>query len=81
MTRTLALALAPQVRVLSVSPGVVSTDFVPGRTHDWIVKGGAATPLGKVTEPGDVAEVIFAAAVHLRHSNGTRLVVDTGRSL
>ena len=81
MTHTLALALAPQIRVLSVSPGVVATDFVPGRTRDWIEKAGAATPLGKVTEPEDVAEAIFAAAVHLRHSTGTRLVVDAGRSL
>jgi 3-oxoacyl-[acyl-carrier protein] reductase len=81
MTHTLALALAPQVRVLSISPGVVDTGFVPGRTKEQIAKAGAATPLGKVTAPEDVAEAIFAAAVHLRHSTGTRIVVDAGRSL
>jgi len=30
----LARALAPEIRVLSVSPGVVDTDFVPGRDHE-----------------------------------------------
>lgn len=81
MTHTLALALAPEVRVLSISPGVVDTGFVPGRTKEQIAKAGAATPLGRVTAPEDVAEAIFAAAVHLRHSTGTRIVVDAGRSL
>lgn len=81
MTHTLALALAPAIRVLSVSPGVVDTGFVPGRTREQIAKAGAATPLGKVTGPGDVASAILAAAVHLRHSTGTRIVVDAGRSL
>jgi 3-oxoacyl-[acyl-carrier protein] reductase len=80
MTHTLALAPAPQARVLSISPGVVDTDFVPGRTRKQIAKAGAATPPGKVTAPEDVAEAIIAAAVHLRHSTGTRIVVDAGRS-
>ncbi len=81
MTHTLALALAPEIRVLSISPGVVDTGFVPGRTRDQIAKAGAATPLGKVTTAEDVAEAIYAAAIHLRHSTGTRIVVDAGRGL
>lgn len=81
MTHTLALALAPEVRVLSVSPGVVDTGFVPGRTKEQIAKAGAATPLKQVTTPEIVAEAILAAALHLRHSTGTRIVVDAGRSL
>lgn len=81
MSHTLGLALAPEIRVLSISPGVVDTGFVPGRSKEQIAKAGAATPLGKVTQPEDVAEAIFAAAVHLRHSTGTRIIVDAGRSL
>ena len=42
MTHTLSLALAPEIRVLSVSPGVVATGFVPGRTEEQIAKAGAA---------------------------------------
>jgi 3-oxoacyl-[acyl-carrier protein] reductase len=81
MTHTLSLALAPEVRVLSVSPGVVDTTFVPGRTREFVEKAGAATPLKQVTSPEDVAETIFAAVAHLKQSTGTRLVVDSGRSL
>lgn len=81
MTHTLALALAPEVRVLSVSPGVVDTSFVPGRTRAFVEKAAAATPLRRVTAPADVAEAVFAAAVHLRHSTGVRIPVDAGRSL
>jgi 3-oxoacyl-[acyl-carrier protein] reductase len=81
MTHTLSLALAPEIRVLSVSPGVVDTTFVPGRTRDFVEKAAAATPLRKVTSPADVAETVFAAVAHLKQSTGTRLVVDAGRSL
>lgn len=81
MTHTLSLALAPQIRVLSVSPGVVDTSFVPGRTRDFVEKAAAATPLQKITSPDDVAETIYAAVAHLKQSTGTRLVVDSGRSL
>lgn len=81
MTHTLALALAPQIRVLSISPGVVDTGFVPGRTKEQIAKMSAAAPLGAIVTARDVAEAIYAAAVHLPRSTGIRLVVDSGRSL
>jgi 3-oxoacyl-[acyl-carrier protein] reductase len=81
MTHTLSLALAPEIRVLSVSPGVVDTTFVPGRTRVFVEKAAAATPLQKITAPADVAETIYAAVAHMKQSTGTRLVVDSGRSL
>jgi 3-oxoacyl-[acyl-carrier protein] reductase len=81
MTHTLAKALAPEVRVLSISPGVVDTGFVPGRTREDIERMSAATPLGRVVGPEDVAEAIFASAVHLRRTTGVRIPVDGGRSL
>ena len=43
MTKSLARALAPEVRVLAVSPGVVDTDFVPGRGADFNEKVAAST--------------------------------------
>ncbi len=81
MTHTLALALGPEIRVLSVSPGMVATGFVPGRTPEQIEKAGAATPLKKVTEADDVAQAIFASVAYLTHSTGTRIIVDAGRGL
>ena len=81
MTHTLALALAPDVRVLSVSPGMVATGFVPGRTAEEIAKAGEATPLGVVAQPDHVAETIYAAIAHMPLSTGIRIPVDAGRAL
>ncbi|MEM1377160.1 MAG: SDR family oxidoreductase [Pseudomonadota bacterium] len=81
MTHTLALALAPEIRILSVSPGMVATGFVPGRTEQQIAKAGAATPLQKVAMPEHVAQTIMAAVTSMPLSTGVRIPVDAGRAL
>lgn len=81
MTKSLGRALAPEVRVLGVAPGVVDTNFVPGRDADFNAKTAAATPLRRVATPTDVAEAVLACATSLRFSTGTTVVVDGGRSL
>jgi 3-oxoacyl-[acyl-carrier protein] reductase len=81
MTKSLARALAPQVRVLGVAPGVVDTGFVPGRGADFNAKTSATTPLKRVATAHDLAEAILCCATHLTFSTGTTIVVDGGRSL
>jgi len=81
MGKSLARALAPDVRVLTVSPGVVDSGFVPGRGADFNAKAGAATPLKRVGTPDDVAAAIEACATSLRFATGQVLVVDGGRAL
>jgi 3-oxoacyl-[acyl-carrier protein] reductase len=81
MTHTLGLALAPEIRVLSVSPGMVATGFVPGRTAEQIAKAGDATPLQQVAQPEHVADTIYAAVAHMPLSTGIRIPVDAGRAL
>lgn len=81
MTHTLALALAPEIRVLSVSPGMVATGFVPGRTEAEIAKAGAATPLGLVAQSEHVADTIYGAIAYMPLSTGIRIAVDAGRAL
>lgn len=81
MTASLARVLGPEIRVLSVSPGAVATDFVAGRGRDQLEKMAAATPLKRVTEPEDVARAIMAAVTLLTASTGTTIVVDGGRHL
>jgi len=81
MTKSLARSLAPEVRVLGVSPGVVDTGFVPGRGADFNAKTAATTPLKRVATADDVAAAILSCATHLTFSTGTTLVVDGGRSL
>jgi len=77
----LARVLAPQVRVLSVSPGVVDSGFVPGRGADFNDKTAATTPLGRIGTPEDIAAAVEACATSLRFATGTRIVVDGGRHL
>lgn len=81
MTHSLGIALGPEIRVMSVSPGVVDTGFVPGRTREFTEKAAAATPLQQITHGADVARAVMACATHLTLSTGTRIVVDAGRSL
>jgi len=79
--KSLARALAPEVRVLTVSPGVVESGFVPGRGADFNTKTAATTPLRRVGQPDDVAAAIVACATTLRFSTGQIIVVDGGRAL
>jgi 3-oxoacyl-[acyl-carrier protein] reductase len=81
MTKSLARALAPEIRVMGVAPGVVDTGFVPGRGPEFNAKTAASTPLRRVATPEDVAEAIVACATSLGFSTGTTIVVDGGRSL
>jgi 3-oxoacyl-[acyl-carrier protein] reductase len=81
MAASLARALAPRIRVLNVSPGVVDTTFVPGRGADFNGKVAATTPLGRIGTPDDIAAAIEACATHLGFSTGVTIVVDGGRRL
>ena len=74
LTRVLARALAPDVRVCGIAPGPVAVD--PRQEE----RRAAETLLGRVGSPDDVA----AAVVYLAGAGfvtGTTLVVDGGRLL
>ena len=74
LTRVLARALAPDVRVCGLAPGPVAVE--PGQEE----RRAAETLLGRVGTPDDVA----AAVVYLAGATfvtGTTLVVDGGRLL
>lgn len=81
MTMSLARVLAPRVRILNVSPGVVDTGFVPGRSADFNDKVANTTPLRRIGSADDIAQAIEACATHLTFSTGTTIVVDGGRRL
>ena len=81
LTKSLAKALAPQIRVLAVSPGVVDSAFVPGRGADFNDKAAATIPLKRIGHVEDTASAIEACATTMRFATGSRFVVDGGRSL
>ena len=81
MTRSLARALAPQIRVLSVSPGWVDGEYAQRMPRALIAEQEDKTPLGRIAHADDVAEAVYAAVAHLRFSTGDIIPVDGGRPL
>src|SRR3954452_22713462 len=81
MGKSLARVLAPEVRVMTISPGVVDTGFVAGRGPEFNAKTAATTPLKRVATPDDVAMAVLACATHLNYATGSVIVVDGGRAL
>ena len=81
MTQSLARALAPQVRVVSVSPGLVDTEFVKSLDPAWREEQAARTPLGRLAQPVEVARAVVAAVRDLTFTTGCVLGLDGGRPL
>lgn len=81
LTIALAKVLAPGIRVFSVSPAGVDTDFVPNRTREQLERTAEKFPLRRVTTPDDVARAVVACMVNLTSSTGIVVPVDEGRHL
>jgi 3-oxoacyl-[acyl-carrier protein] reductase len=81
MTLSLARALAPEIRVVSVAPGLVETEFT--KAWDPAVKERylERTPLGRLPTPEDVGRAVLAAATLLTATTGIVISVDAGRPL
>ncbi len=81
LTRSLARALAPRIRVLAVAPGLVDTEL----TREWAPERRRHmlehTPLARLAAPEDVARGVLAAATLLTASTGIVIPVDGGRPL
>ena len=74
LTRVLARALAPEVRVAGVAPGPVA---VPPEQEE---RRAAETVVGRVGSPDDVADAV-AYLADAGFVTGASIVVDGGRSL
>jgi 3-oxoacyl-[acyl-carrier protein] reductase len=81
MGMALARVLGPEVRVLSISPSAVLTDFVPGRSREAVERLAASSPLQRLTEADDVALAILGAITHFRLTTGSAILVDGGKHL
>lgn len=81
MTRSLARALAPKIRVVSVSPGWVWGEYASRMEPAYIQEQINKTPLGRIAQPEDVAEAVLAVATQLAFSTGCIIPVDGGRPL
>ena len=81
MTRSLARALAPKIRVVSVSPGWVLGEYAKTMDPTYIQQQTDLTPLKRLATPEDVAETVWAVATKLTMMTGNIVPVDGGRPL
>jgi 3-oxoacyl-[acyl-carrier protein] reductase len=81
MTKSLARALAPEIRVVSVSPGLAETEFVKSMDEAWRNEQSNRTPLKRLALPQEIADAVIAAATSLRFTTGAVIPVDGGRQL
>lgn len=81
LSKGLARVFGPGIRVLTVSPGGVETDFVKGRDPAVAARNAETSPLKRSTTPEDVARTVLACAALMPSSTGIDVVVDEGRHL
>ena len=81
MGRSLGRALAPKIRVVSVSPGFVEGEYAKSFPADFLKMQMDATPLSRFATPEDVANTVFALTTYLTFTTGSIIPVEGGRSL
>jgi NAD(P)-dependent dehydrogenase (short-subunit alcohol dehydrogenase family) len=82
LTRQLALELSPGVRVNSLAPAVVKTQFARSLYADRETSVAAAYPLGRLGVPSDIADAArFLLSDQAGWITGQTLVIDGGITL
>ena len=81
VTRSLARALAPDIRVVSVAPGWVLGEYANRMPLEIVEEQTRKSPLGRVAKADDVARAVLAVATSLTFSTGCVIPVDGGRPL
>lgn len=81
ITRSLAVALAPAVRLVSVAPGLVEGRYSRALDPQWSERQRVATPLQRLAVADDVARAVVALATELTFTTGCVVPVDGGRAL
>ena len=85
LTASAALEYGPTIRVNAVSPGMIRTtmtapwfEYMPDQEERFVT----GTPVGRVGEPEDIADVVvFLCSDLARFVTGQNIVVDGGLTL
>jgi NAD(P)-dependent dehydrogenase (short-subunit alcohol dehydrogenase family) len=78
LTQTLALALAPRIRVMGIGPGPTMPS--PRQTDEQFARQAGSMPLKRGAEPAEVAEAVRFIIAN-RSMTGSILMLDGGQHL
>lgn len=79
LTAAAAGELGPHLRVNAVAPGLTWRAELPEQWPEGVARWESAAPLGRLVDPGEVADaVLFLASHAARGITGTVLTVDAG---
>jgi len=82
MTKSLARALGPEIRVNAVCPGPVDTRWLRAvMSPEELEKRTAHFPMQRPALPEDIADAVFYLATGTSLTTGQCLVVDGGRTM
>lgn len=82
MTKTMALELAPDIRINAICPGYVLTDMQRREyTETEIARCAAGLPLKRLGDPEEVAALAsFLASAEATYATGQTFVIDGGET-
>jgi len=82
LTRGLARALAPHIRVNAIQPGSIDTDWISALPNEDKEKLKESIPLKRWGQPDDIAKVaVFLASDESAYMTGAVVIVDGGASI
>ena len=77
LTKVLAKALAPEVRVNAIAPGTIT---MPGDPPEWQADFIKLAPLRRTGAPSEIADAVLFL-VHSQFMTGQTIILDGGRTL
>lgn len=82
LTKSLAIALAPDIRVNAVLPGPIDSRWIREADNDWdLADMTAQLPIPKPSSPEDIADGVLFLATGSQMTTGQLLTIDGGMSL
>jgi 3-oxoacyl-[acyl-carrier protein] reductase len=80
LTKSMARAFGPKVRVNAVAPGPVLTRWLADHM-DHVARSLSITPMGRAAVPEDIADTVWFLAQGTSLMTGQVVVVDGGRTM
>ncbi len=79
LMRSLAIQLAPNIRVNAIAPGTIDTDIIASYTPEQRLKRAQEIPLARIGKPDDVAAAVsFLLSHDSRYITGATIDVNGG---